>query len=185
MKAIWKEIKGYEGIYSVSNTGLVRAEDRKIKIRDFEREVKGHIKKVHDDCHGYDMVDLYKGDVREKRKVHRLVMETFNPVPNADELDVNHIDGNKKNNNLSNLEWCTRQENLIHAVNTGLRSQNIGLVAYKDGKEYHSNSIYSMYDILKDIEDIKCTRKTFGGNVCRAIQTGGIYYGYRFKKEGD
>lgn len=267
MEVIWKNVRGFEGIYAVSNTGEVRAKDRKIKIRDFERAVKGHVMKLYDDQHGYCLVDLYKHNIRTKCKVHRLVMEAFSPIANSDELDVNHIDGNKKNNNLSNLEWCTRRENLIHAVNMGLMAQRraivaykdgeefsadsitglydvlnekekfecsvstfrmkvsnamkagtsccgytfrevqscvkkknrtsrsanngimtsqcIKLTAYKDGKEYHSNSIYSMYDILKDIENIKCKRKTFGGNVWRAIQTGGIYYGYRFQKEGD
>lgn len=185
METIWKDVKGFEGLYEVSNKGEVRAKERNLPIRDFTRKFHGHDMKPYDDTHGYLQIDLHKNKKRYKCKIHRMVMETFNPVRGYKNLDVNHIDGNKKNNNLSNLEWCTRRENLIHAVNTGLRSQNIGLVAYKDGKEYHSNSIYSMYDILKDIEDIKCTRKTFGGNVCRAIQTGGIYYGYRFKKEGD
>lgn len=51
---------------------------------------------------------------------HRLVMLCFNPIENADNLQVNHIDGNKLNNCLNNLEWCTNQENRIHAVKLGL-----------------------------------------------------------------
>ena len=180
---IWKEIKGYEGMYSISNTGLVRSEERKIRIRDFDRMVKGHIRKTSYDQKGYEIVDLYKGNQRCKKKVHRLVLESFKPVSNVDEMDVNHIDGNKKNNNLCNLEWCTRRENLVHAVNSGLCSQNIKIIAIKNGMEYHSNSIYGLYDILNSIEKINCKRKTFGGNVCRAIRTNGIYYGYKFKKE--
>lgn len=178
----WRDIEGFEGLYEVSNTGLVRAKDREIKIRDFYRKVKGGIRKLYDDRHGYLLVDLYTGNVRTKCKVHRLVLEAFSPVPNCEGLDVNHIDGDKKNNNLSNLEWCTRRDNLIHAVNTGLTSKNIGLVAYKDGKEYRSSSIYGMYDILKGVEKINCKRKTFGGNVRRAINTIGVYYGYSFRK---
>ena len=178
----WKDVAGFEGLYEVSDTGLVRAKDREIKIRDFCRTVKEAERSLYDDRHGYLQVDLYKGNIRTKHKVHRLVLEAFMPVPDSDALDVNHIDGNKKNNNLSNLEWCTRRDNLVHAVNSGLTSQNIGLVAYKDGREYHSNSIYGMYDILKDIEKIGCKRKTFGGNVCRAITTNGVYYGYSFRK---
>lgn len=178
----WKDVAGFEGLYEVSDTGLVRAKDREIKIRDFYRKVKGGIRKPYDDQHGYLLVDLYAGNVRTKCKVHRLVLEAFSPIPNCEGLDVNHIDGNKKNNNLSNLEWCTRRDNLIHAVNAGLTSQNIGLVAYKDGKEYRSSSIYGMYDILKGVEKISCKRKTFGGNVCRAINTNGVYYGYSFRK---
>ncbi len=51
---------------------------------------------------------------------HRLVMQCFKPREDSDKLQVNHIDGNKKNNNLSNLEWCTNRENRIHAVKLGL-----------------------------------------------------------------
>lgn len=50
------------------------------------------------------------------------------------------------------------------------------------GKEYRAESIYGMYDILSHIERIACKRKTFGGNVLRAIQTGGLYYGYSFRR---
>lgn len=56
-----------------------------------------------------------------KRKlVHRLVLMTFNPVENMENLQVNHIDGNKRNNNISNLEWCTLEENMKHAWENNL-----------------------------------------------------------------
>jgi hypothetical protein len=179
---VWKDVKGYEGIYSVSDTGIIKSNDREIEINEFERTVKGHIRKQFCDKNGYCVVDLYKGNERKKCKVHRIVMEAFKPNKNACKLDVNHIDGNKKNNNLLNLEWCTRKENINHAVKSGLTSQNIGLIARKDGNEYISSSIYGMYDVLKEFEDIKCKRKTFGGNILRAIETDGIYYGYKFEK---
>lgn len=70
---------------------------------------------------GYMELYLYtlnKG--RKCFKVHRLLMETFNPIENSKKLQVNHIDGNKTNNHIDNLEWCTRNENLRHAFKIGL-----------------------------------------------------------------
>lgn len=58
--------------------------------------------------------------------VHRLVLMAFNPVDKMDDLQVNHKDGNKKNNNLENLEWCTSSENQIHAFKTGLQKPRRG-----------------------------------------------------------
>jgi hypothetical protein len=62
---------------------------------------------------------------RYQRKVHRLVMIAFNPVPGYENLQVNHIDGNKLNNHISNLEWCTPMENTHHAMENNLR-ENTG-----------------------------------------------------------
>lgn len=57
---------------------------------------------------------------------HRLVMMCFSPREDADKMQVNHIDGNKLNNNVKNLEWCTNQENRIHAVKFGLAARLVG-----------------------------------------------------------
>lgn len=63
---------------------------------------------------------------KKTMRLHRLVMMAFNPVDNMEELEVNHIDGNKCNNDLSNLEWCTRSENQQHAYRTGLQKARKG-----------------------------------------------------------
>ena len=68
---------------------------------------------------GYLLVEL-KCDLRIKESVHRLVLETFNPIEHMENYQVNHIDGNKINNNLDNLEWVTRSENMQHAMSIGL-----------------------------------------------------------------
>lgn len=73
---------------------------------------------------GYVIVSLqtnYGYQYRIQRKVHRLSMITFNPVPGYQNLEVNHKDGNKLNNHISNLEWVTPKENTQHAINMGLR----------------------------------------------------------------
>lgn len=75
----------------------------------------------------YQIINLSKLDGSKRTfRVHRLVMMAFNPIENMDELEVNHIDGNKKNNKLENLEWCTASENQIHAFKTGLNKSRRG-----------------------------------------------------------
>ena len=74
-----------------------------------------------DDGRGYDAVTIWINGVSEKIKVHRLVAETW-LIRDEEQLEVNHKDGNKKNNTVSNLEWCTHQDNITHAYNTGLLS---------------------------------------------------------------
>lgn len=69
---------------------------------------------------GYLKVSFYIHGKYKRKFVHRLVLETFNPVENMDKLQVNHIDGNKQNNYIKNLEWCTLKENMQHAWKNGL-----------------------------------------------------------------
>ena len=92
--------------YQVSNTGRVRrlGSDKDCSTRDRK---------------GYPSVDLYEHGQRTTRPVHRLVAEAFIPNP-ENRLEVNHIDGNKHNNNADNLEWVTHKENCRHAWDTGL-----------------------------------------------------------------
>lgn len=109
MKEVWKDIKGYEGSYKVSNLGRIQSnKNNRPKILKFGYNAKG-----------YDLVHLCKHGEKKSFKVHRLVLIAFDC--NLDNKpQVNHIDGNKNNNNLFNLEWCTNKENIEHAVKTGL-----------------------------------------------------------------
>ena len=76
------------------------------------------------DKNGYVKVQLRSIDNKSHwYSVHRLVLENFNPVDNMEKLQVNHIDGNKLNNNLSNLEWVTCKENINHAIQNNLRAK--------------------------------------------------------------
>lgn len=109
---IWKDIKGYEGKYQISNTGYV-------KSLDFNHTGKEKILKNKVNYKGYCFVTLYKENKQYYPRIHRLVAETF--IPNPDNLpQVNHIDGNKSNNSVENLEWCTNLENIRHADRMGL-----------------------------------------------------------------
>ena len=103
MEEIWKDIKGYEGLYQVSNLGRIKSLTRKNVLK--ERIIKGGIQK-----NGYRFVLLYKDKKVRIFKVHRLVAEAFIPNPN-EYKEINHIDENKQNNNAENLEWCTRSYN--------------------------------------------------------------------------
>lgn len=115
----WKYVKGFEGIYHVSSCGRVRSLDR-AKKRDFSgRRVDGRIMTASLNKKGYLTVHLSK-DTKERRiPVHRLVAQAFIPNPDAKE-QVNHIDGDKQNNNVGNLEWVTNEENMAHAIAHGL-----------------------------------------------------------------
>lgn len=75
------------------------------------------------DKNGYVKVQMRSTDNKSHRySVHRLVLENFKPVENMENLQVNHIDGDKKNNNLTNLEWTTSEENIRHAIDNNLRA---------------------------------------------------------------
>lgn len=71
---------------------------------------------------GYYRIVLQTAEGRKTFQVHRLVLMTFNPIDNMENLEVNHIDGNKGNNSLKNLEWCSGSLNVRHSLDTGLKS---------------------------------------------------------------
>lgn len=123
MKEVWKDIKGYEGLYQVSNLGRVRSLNKNTitynRWGKFERTVKGRILRINQNKLGYCYINLYKEHRCSKFKVHRLVANAFIPSQ-KDKLEVNHIDGNKTNNKINNLEWCNRSENMKHAIKNGL-----------------------------------------------------------------
>ena len=108
MEEIWKDIKGYEGRYLVSNLG---------RILSLHYEGHDHQKIMRQSQHhtGYLIVHLRNKESRKTKLVHTLVATAF--IPNPDQKKyVNHIDGNKTNNCVDNLEWVTSLENSQHAI---------------------------------------------------------------------
>jgi hypothetical protein len=107
---IWKSVKGYEGIYQVSDLGRVRSLDR---IGSDGNRYKGQILKPAPDKKGYLTVNLSSNNKRKTRTIHQLVAESFlSHKPCGYKLVVDHIDNNKVNNNLSNLQVITQRENV-------------------------------------------------------------------------
>ena len=106
---IWKDIKGYEGLYQVSNLGRVKSLAKKAGTSNrSEKIIKKNITR-----YGYYLNTLSKDGVVSYKSTHRLVAQAFIPNP-QNKPTVNHIDGNRINNNVNNLEWCTQRENIIH-----------------------------------------------------------------------
>lgn len=120
LNEVWKPIKGYEGLYEVSNLGRIR---RNVIMKFWE----------HNGKQPYYCVGLSKNGKIKHFLVHRIVAETFIENPYGKE-QVNHKDGNVHNNSVDNLEWVSNAENTIHAYENHLRKRKVNWVY--DGEKY-------------------------------------------------
>lgn len=134
MKEIWKDIKGYEGLYQVSNLGNVKSLKTNKNLY------------YSNSNNGYLRVGLFKNK-RKMFSIHRLVAENFIPNPN-EYLVVNHKDFNQKNNKVDNLEWCTSKENNNYGCHQLKRKLT---VIEKDFLKMFPNE----YDYIKKLKDIR------------------------------
>ena len=123
----WKPVKDYEGLYEVSDQGEIKSLERKISYvhggtgKDCERTQYESVITPSNGGRGYALYHLC-GEKREARYGHRIVAEAFIPNPEG-KPQVNHINGDKTDNRVANLEWCTGAENQQHAQATGLRDK--------------------------------------------------------------
>lgn len=150
-KEVWKDVVGYEGYYQVSNLGRVRSLDRELPHSRNSTYIKrGRVLKPIYGGDNYQMVCLRVNNKPKNQYIHRLVATTFIGKPQGN-MEVNHKDGDKKNNKVSNLEWVTSSENTRHAYKNGLlnskhaRKKVIG-TNIKTGEKLIFNSITEAAD---------------------------------------
>lgn len=133
---VWKDIKGYEGLYQVSNMGRVKSLERTfIDKIGRKQHIKERILKPTPNHNGYLQVILCISNGKKKTfRVHRLVCETFHENP-KNKPCVNHIDENKENNVASNLEWCTIAENNNHGTRKARMAKSLSKTVAQYTKE--------------------------------------------------
>lgn len=161
MKEIWENIKDYEGLYQISNSGRVKSMKKTVSNKgSYGGTCTYHSKilKTYIDTTGYEIVVLSNSNKKTTKRIHRLLAETF--IPKVDgKCFVNHIDGNKLNNSIENLEWCTHQENIQHAwdnklISIGNRNKK-GINNKKSIKvdQYTKDNLFiKRWDCIRDVE---------------------------------
>lgn len=181
---IWKDVKGYEGYYQVSNTGRVKSLERVIILKDRQGNARPSVykekllKQSIEKKDRYNWKDRYyvrlsKNGRSERCYVHRLVAETFIDNP-SNKDQINHKDGNPLNNNVNNLEWSSSKENIAHAFSNKLiRTEKPVIQMDKETlqeiREYRSES-----DACRALGVTQ-------GKVLRAMQRNGTCKGYKWK----
>lgn len=184
MQEIWRDVVGYEGLYKVSNLGNVLSIPRRgTHLR------KEHLLKQYKTKKGYLNVFLVKKCKSFYTGTHRLVAQAFIPNP-KNKQQVNHIDGNKENNCVDNLEWVTNQENMDHSWRIGLRNKD---KIYKSGKDNKLSIKINQYSIngnlIKTWFCLKDVERELGfspANICACCKhRRNIAYGYIWRYIGD
>ena len=129
---VWKDIEGYEGTYQVSSSG-------RVKSLNYHRTGKEHLIKQVDNGRGYQQVHLVGKKGLKWHTVHRLVASAFIDNPH-NKPTVNHINGDRSNNSVENLEWATYSENSYHSyrVNKRKPSRSLPMVCIETGKKYNN-----------------------------------------------
>lgn len=149
MKEFWKPVKNFEGLYEISNLGNVKTLKRTWRVLNYQSKKyqtmynKEKLMNCVISKTGYKQVVLMKNNKKTLKLIHRLVAEAF--INNTENKPcVNHKDGNKLNNNVNNLEWCTYKENNIHALKNGLSKSYL---KGKYGKEHNKSKKINQYDL--------------------------------------
>ncbi len=138
MESDFRPILGYENEYEINIHGEVYSKERYVKCVHNGVELrKRRLKKPTVAANGYHVVCLHKEGRGKMHSLHKLIAQTFIPNPN-NYTNINHKDGNKLNNNVDNLEWCTQRHNVEHAYETGLTTRNKPLVCVETEEKFRS-----------------------------------------------
>lgn len=166
---IWRDVVGYEGLYQVSNLGRIKSSSKILT------QNNGHS--------GYLTKTLFKKGKYKTFYVHKIVANSWIGESGwkINGLEINHIDGNKRNNNINNLELVTRRENMKHGYRVGLINNNRKVYQYssngvyerefdslKEAASYHNSNKISH---IADICSLKGNRKFFHGHTFRYFKT--------------
>lgn len=167
-----KAIPGFNGKYEVSDTGCVYSLPR---LASDGKRIRGRELRGGTYPNGYRYVVLCDGTGRETRQmVHRLVAMAFLQNPNLLPC-VNHIDGDKRNNSVGNLEWCTHSQNVRHAIETGLidsvcKIERSVEIAFRTGYTFN-------FSTMKEASDFFGHTKCWLGNYIRTYGNPCVYKG--------
>jgi hypothetical protein len=190
---VWKDVVGLEEYYQVSNLGRMFSKPQKVLNEDgsLNRMKLPTLMKFILNHDGYEVmkVNIKNKNIHKTFKVHRLVAQAF--LPNPDSLpQVNHIDGNKANNKLDNLEWISNKDNHRHAEVNGLfpdkfKSKKVGMYDVNTGELIRTfDSVHEVGAILLESSDFKGKTnkpKTVREQVRTAANKNGASYGYQWK----
>ena len=186
MEEIWKDIKGFEDKYQVSNLGRIKSLERK---NSRGNQIREKILKLIYDKDGYLLVNLYKNSKKKTYKVHRLVALAHIPNPN-NYPQVNHKDENPSNNHISNLEWCTNKYNCNYGtkkerLSKKLKGKFIGENNPMYGKHHTEETKKEMSETRKGkkfteehkkkISEAQKGKKNHNSKKVRCIETGQIF----------
>ena len=155
----WKPIKGYEGLYEVSNEGNIKTLHKRYKNKSILKQSKG--------SRGYLLVTLNKNKKQTTKNVHRIVADAF--LENPQNLPcINHKDQDKTNNNVNNLEWCTYQYNNTYKdrLKKSALRRSIPVVCVETGVIYESGADAGRKTGIRQSKISCCcngNRKTAGG----------------------
>ena len=180
-----KWVEGYEGLYWITNTGVVISADRYDR---FNRKVGGVVKQQKAGS-GYSFVALYKNGKGRQKYVHRLVAEAFIPNP-ENKREVDHIDNDKNNNNVSNLRWVTHKENQNNEITRAKMLEDTSKYISQKGADNPFSRKVRMYsidgeylrtfDCLSDAATFAGVTDGSIGKVCRGerFSSGGYVWAY-------
>jgi len=151
MREEWKNIEGFENLYQISNLG---------RFKSFKNNKEKILRPA--DAMGYEIIRLFKDKKIYTLKTHRLVAYHFIDNP-ENKPEVNHKNGNKKDNTIFNLEWMTRSENMKHAILTGLKGIKKGI---DNGNSKLNES--DVRQIKNELSHLTCSKLSEMFNVSRA-----------------